>query len=143
MLPANVWREAPDAMDAEENTVAADVRRTVERAITRAARRYALWTPGARLVVAVSGGGDSLCLLGALLALRERGHPLAPGELMVAHLDHGLRGAESQEDARYVQRLAAELGLPCVIEQVEMAPDETASALLAMGVYLFARVENA
>ena len=123
MLPANVWRWAPDAMDAEETAVAGNVRKSVERAITRAARRYALWTPGARLVVAVSGGGDSLCLLGALLALRERGHPLAPGELMVAHLDHGLRGAESHEDARFVQRLAVELGLPCVIEQVEMASE--------------------
>ena len=110
-------------MDAEEMAVAGDVRMTVERAITRAARRFALWTPGARLVVAVSGGGDSLCLLGALLALRDRGHPLAPGEVIVAHLDHGLRGAESHQDARYVQRLAAELGLPSVIEQVEMAPE--------------------
>ncbi len=101
--------------------MAADVRRTVERAITRATQRHALWTPGARLVVAVSGGADSLCLLGALLALRERGHRLAPGELIVAHLDHGLRGEESREDARYVQRLAADLGVPCVIEEANAA----------------------
>ena len=112
------WRDA----NALENTVASDVRRAVERAITRAARQYALWTPGARLVVAVSGGGDSLCLLGALLALRKRGHRLAPGELIMAHLDHGLRGKESQADARYVERLASDLGLPRVIERMEVAP---------------------
>jgi tRNA(Ile)-lysidine synthase len=94
--------------------VAADARRKVERAITRAAQRHALWTPGARLVVAVSGGADSLCLLGALLALRERGHRLAPGELIVAHFDHGLRGDESREDSRFVQQLATELGILCV-----------------------------
>jgi tRNA(Ile)-lysidine synthase len=112
------WRDATVL----ENTVASDVRRAVERAITRAARQYALWTPGARLVVAVSGGGDSLCLLGALLALQKRGHRLAPGELIMAHLDHGLRGKESQADARYVERLASDLGLPRVIERIEVAP---------------------
>ena len=94
--------------------MAADARRTVERAITRAAQRYALWTPGARLVVAVSGGADSLCLLGVLLALRERGHRLAPGELIVAHFDHGLRAEESREDAEFVRRLSAEVGVVCV-----------------------------
>ena len=39
------------------------------------------------------------------------------GELIVAHLDHGLRGDESREDARYVQRLAANLGLAYVAEE--------------------------
>ncbi|HEY1389146.1 MAG TPA: tRNA lysidine(34) synthetase TilS [Ktedonobacterales bacterium] len=94
--------------------MAADARRTVERAIILAVRRHALWTPGALLVVAVSGGADSLCLLGALLALRERGHRLAPGEIIVAHFDHGLRGDESREDANFVRQLATELGTLCV-----------------------------
>ncbi|HKT36855.1 MAG TPA: tRNA lysidine(34) synthetase TilS [Ktedonobacterales bacterium] len=94
--------------------MAADARRTVERAVTRATQRYALWSPGARLVVAVSRAADSLCLLGALLALRESGHRLAPGELIVAHFDHGLRGDESREDARFVLRLTGELGVVCV-----------------------------
>ncbi|HEX6542524.1 MAG TPA: tRNA lysidine(34) synthetase TilS [Ktedonobacterales bacterium] len=99
--------------------MAADARSLVERAVTRAVRRYGLWSPGAGLVVAVSGGADSLCLLGTLLALREHGHRQAPGELIVAHFDHGLRGEESHEDARYVQRLASELGVPSVIGQPE------------------------
>lgn len=99
--------------------MAADVRRSVERSVARAARQYSLWSPGARLIVAVSGGADSLCLLGALLALRERGQRLAPGDLIVAHLDHGLRGEESRDDARFVQRLAADLGVPCVIETAD------------------------
>ncbi|HEU5347071.1 MAG TPA: tRNA lysidine(34) synthetase TilS [Ktedonobacterales bacterium] len=102
--------------------MAADARRLVERAITRSVAQHALWSSGARLVVAVSGGADSLCLLGALLALCKRGHPLAPGELIVAHLDHGLRGEESREDARAVARLCAELGVPCVIEAAAPPP---------------------
>ncbi len=115
--------------------MAADARRTVERAITRAVQRHALWSPGARLVVAVSGGADSLCLLGALLALRERGHLLAPGEIIVAHLDHGLRGAESHEDARFVQQLATGLGLPCVVGQ----PDAPYSTELHISIEDWAR----
>lgn len=102
--------------------MAADARKTVERALARAVREHALWSPGARLVVAVSGGADSLCLLGVLLALREREHRLAPGELIVAHLDHGLRGEESREDARFVERLAAELGLRCIVETARPSP---------------------
>ncbi|HET8906481.1 MAG TPA: tRNA lysidine(34) synthetase TilS, partial [Ktedonobacterales bacterium] len=96
--------------------MAADIRKVVERTLARAAGEHTLWSPGATLVVAVSGGADSLCLLGALLALRERHHRLAPGELIVAHFDHRLRGDESDEDARFVERLATELGLLCVVE---------------------------
>ena len=99
--------------------MAADAQRTVERAITHAVQRHALWTPGARLVVAVSGGADSLCLLGALLALRERGHRLAPGEIVVAHFDHRLRAEESREDAQFVRQLANDLGLPYVVGHPE------------------------
>ncbi|HEX5440907.1 MAG TPA: tRNA lysidine(34) synthetase TilS [Ktedonobacterales bacterium] len=94
--------------------MATDARRIVERAITRAVQRHALWSQGARLIVAVSGGADSLCLLGALLALRGRGHHLAPGEIIAAHFDHGLRAEESREDARFVQQLATALGILCV-----------------------------
>src|SRR6185312_11091167 len=109
--------------------------RTVERTIARTIQQHALWTPGARLLVAVSGGADSLCVLGALLALREHGHRMAPGELIVAHLDHGLRGAESREDALSVQRLAANLGVPCVAEEA----NATYSTELRMSVEDWAR----
>src|SRR5262249_8957025 len=86
----------------------------VEAAVRRAAERHALWRPGVPLVVGVSGGPDSLCLLGALLALRDRGGPVAPGELIVAHLDHGLRGAEGRRDAEWVRGFGEPLGLRCV-----------------------------
>lgn len=116
--------------------MAADMRRAVNQAITWAVQQHALWSPGARLIVAVSGGADSLCVLGALLALRERGHRLAPGELIVAHLDHGLRGEEGHEDARFVQRLAAELDIPCVTEQAEIVPPSEDQARRARYAFL-------
>src|SRR6476659_863416 len=93
----------------------------VERAVAAAVRRRRLWKPRARVVVAVSGGADSLCLLGALLALRAQGVAIAPGEIVVAHLDHGLRGAEGREDAAWVAAFAREQGLRFVGDSVDVA----------------------
>ena len=93
----------------------------VERAVAAAVRRYGLWKPGARVVVAVSGGADSLCLVGALLALRAQGATYAPDEIIVAHLDHGLRGAEGREDAAWVEEFAREQELRFVGAAVDVA----------------------
>jgi tRNA(Ile)-lysidine synthase len=82
--------------------------------------REALWPPHSRLVVAVSGGADSLCLLGLLLDLQNSGHELAPDQLIVAHLDHGLRGQASAEDAIWVGDLARSLHLTFFTEQSDV-----------------------
>jgi tRNA(Ile)-lysidine synthase len=65
------------------------------------------------LVVAVSGGPDSICLLHVLFSLRKE----LGLRLHVAHLDHGLRGEESVGDAQYVLDLCHKLGVPVTIEQ--------------------------
>src|SRR5690349_11588274 len=101
----------------------AAVTRRVEALVARATREHGLWRSGDTLVVAVSGGQDSLCLLGALLAMSERAHPAAPGELIVAHLDHGTRGGESAADAAWVAAFAARLGVRCVLGTAD-APAE-------------------
>jgi tRNA(Ile)-lysidine synthase len=93
----------------------------IERAVAEAVRRHGLWTPGARIVVAVSGGADSLCLVGTLLALRAQGAACAPGEIVVAHLDHGLRGAEGHEDAAWVEAFARERELQFAGDAVDVA----------------------
>jgi len=64
------------------------------------------------VVVGVSGGPDSLCLLHVLNRLRDD----YGIELHVAHLDHRIRGLESEEDAAFVAKLAEEWGLPATIE---------------------------
>ncbi|MGB0389639.1 MAG: ATP-binding protein, partial [Ardenticatenaceae bacterium] len=71
---------------------------------------------GGTLVVAVSGGGDSVALLRGLALLRES----LGLRLVVGHLDHGLR-ADSGDDAAFVGRLAQELGLFCVREWCDVA----------------------
>src|SRR5512136_2602748 len=65
------------------------------------------------LLVGVSGGPDSVCLLHILASLRK-----ALGiELHIAHLNHVLRGAESDADADYVSALAQKLEIPASIER--------------------------
>jgi tRNA(Ile)-lysidine synthase len=67
----------------------------------------ALLRPGMRLAVAVSGGADSVALLRALLdAAPEIGVVLS-----VAHLHHGIRGADADADADFVANLATAHGL--------------------------------
>ncbi len=76
-------------------------------------REHNLVTDRSPLVVAVSGGADSVCLLHLLTELRgELGV-----DLHIAHLDHQLRGADSRADARYVANLARRLCVPATIEQ--------------------------
>lgn len=77
---------------------------------------HSLIAPGDMVVVAVSGGADSLCLLHVL-------HALAPAlrcRLHVAHLDHALR-AGSDGDAAFVNQHAANLGLACTVERRDVA----------------------
>ncbi len=71
---------------------------------------------GARLVVGVSGGADSLALLHALHALA----PAADWQLHVATLNHGLRGAVGAADADYVRTLATAWGLSVTVGQAEV-----------------------
>lgn len=78
--------------------------------------RHALCAPGDRVVVGVSGGADSLALLHALLALRER----LVIALHVATLDHGLRGAAGAADAEFVRRTALGWGLPVTVGRADV-----------------------
>lgn len=68
-----------------------------------------------RIAVAVSGGADSVALLRALAAAA----PEIGLVLSIAHVHHGIRGAEADEDARFVEDLAASLGLPCALHRVD------------------------
>ena len=67
---------------------------------------FGMLSPGDVIVAGVSGGSDSMALLFALCDLRE----LYPDiDVIVSHVNHGLRGAESDEDAEYVREAAGRL----------------------------------
>src|SRR5437879_5769889 len=70
--------------------------------------------PAEPYLIGVSGGRDSVALLHLLV--RTGFH-----KLIVCHLDHGLRGRSSSEDARFVARLAARLRLVSLIEKADVA----------------------
>ena len=74
-------------------------------------RRHQMFAPGDCIAVAVSGGGDSVALLLLLLELRET----IGATIRVAHFNHQLRPGAADEDERFVRKLAAKLGLPCVV----------------------------
>ena len=76
-----------------------------------------MFRPGDRVLVACSGGPDSMCLLLGLHRLRR----LLRIRLAVFHFDHRLR-ADSRRDAAFVQRQAARLGLPFVLRSAVDGP---------------------
>src|SRR5207245_117422 len=89
----------------------------VLRQVTATARRHAMFEPGSLVVVAVSGGPDSICLLHAMARLRR----LFALDLACFHFDHGLR-PESERDAVYVRRQAASLRVPCHLRRADSKP---------------------
>jgi tRNA(Ile)-lysidine synthase len=89
-------------------------------------RRERLVSPGDSVLVAVSGGQDSMALLAIL-------HRLAPGlqcSLQVAHFDHMLR-EESERDMQVVERMARDLGVPfhCGRSDVRKAASESGDTI--------------
>ncbi len=75
------------------------------------------WPPGGwrdcHVVVAVSGGADSVALVRALTAIR--GQESGPGKLIIAHFNHQLRGPAADQDEAWVRGLASRLGLQAVV----------------------------
>jgi tRNA(Ile)-lysidine synthase len=85
-------------------------------AVERAVARHRLLEPGDRVLVAVSGGPDSVALLHALVLLRSA-YRLT---LHVGHVHHGLR-PEADDDATFVARLAERLDCPARVARVTVA----------------------
>ena len=72
------------------------------------ARRHDLWQPGDHVLVALSGGPDSVVLLHVMNEVAGE-HDVRVG---AAHINYGLRGAESDGDAQFCRQLCERLGLP-------------------------------
>ncbi len=85
---------------------------TLEQKVLRFIKKHRLVTGGEKLIVAVSGGPDSVCMLHILSKLKKG----LDVELHVAHLNHQLRGAESDADATCVADLAHRLRIPATVE---------------------------
>ncbi|MEW5945804.1 MAG: tRNA lysidine(34) synthetase TilS [bacterium] len=86
-----------------------------EKKVCANVRDHRMIPPGGAAVVAVSGGPDSVALLHALHALGAAKR----WKLTAAHLNHGLRGKESDGDEEFVRRLARRLKIAFVSEKLE------------------------
>ena len=74
------------------------------------------------VLVAVSGGPDSVALLRGLAKLHHSGDDArSPGALCAAHLNHQLRGDDSADDQQFVVDLCRDLGISCEVGRVELA----------------------
>jgi len=85
----------------------------LEQRVLQFIREHRLVSSQHELLVAVSGGPDSVCLLHILAKLQEE----LGIRLHVAHLNHQLRGVDAEADAEYVADLARQLGIPATIEK--------------------------
>jgi len=92
------------------------------RRVERAIEERSLFARGERIVVGVSGGADSVALLHLLCELREK-HEY---RVAVAHVNHGLRGDESDGEEAYVRELAERLGTPCFVTRVDVGGAQAA-----------------
>lgn len=70
--------------------------------------------PETRILLGVSGGADSMALLHVLTFGLSR-------QTAVCHLNHGLRGEESERDEAFVRRLCEQWGIPCIVRREEIA----------------------
>jgi tRNA(Ile)-lysidine synthase len=84
--------------------------------IRHSVQKFGMLQGGEHVVVAVSGGPDSVSLL-QVLALLAPEYGLT---LTTAHLNHGLRGAESDAEERLVCRLCGERGISCAVKRVNL-----------------------
>jgi tRNA(Ile)-lysidine synthase len=92
------------------------VQDSAEQKVLAFIRAKNLIARGEKVLVAVSGGPDSVCLLYILDTLRKE----LGIKLHIAHLDHQLRGAASAADARYVAGLARRLKIPATIDSKDV-----------------------
>ena len=89
----------------------------VTEIVRRTIQEYHMLRPGDGVVVGVSGGPDSVCLLHVLNSLKNE----YSINIYAAHLNHQLRGEEADKDEDYVRRLCGQLGIPFYCKRVDIS----------------------
>ena len=93
------------------------------RSIQKTIHHFAMLQPGDAILVAVSGGPDSVALLHALLALQNG----LDFQMAVAHLNHGLRPTTAATDAEFVSALCRKQGIRCHQKAIDLITDQNSS----------------
>lgn len=95
--------------------------------VVRTVRSRNLFQPGQHVLVAVSGGSDSVALLSILHHLRAHWNLT----LTAVHCNYGLRGAESEEDQRFVETLCHRLAIPLHVREARVRTHGRTTSLQA------------
>lgn len=90
----------------------------LEESVAEFIRRHGLFAGTERILLAVSGGADSIALLHVLVALRAQGR--IDAGLVCAHINHQLRGPASDADQQFVIEQADRLGVPVTVRTVDV-----------------------
>lgn len=90
---------------------------TIEATALRTINQHNMLSRGDRVLAAVSGGADSVCMLSLLSRLRDE----LGFELFCAHLNHGLRGADADRDEKFVVKLCRELKIKVYTKKADVA----------------------
>jgi len=89
--------------------------RQIEEKVFSFMEEHHMLNPNDRVVVGVSGGADSVCLLFVLLEYAKK----VPISLAVAHVNHGIR-REAEEDAHYVEELCRRQDIPFYLTEADV-----------------------
>lgn len=88
----------------------------VQQKVLHTIKAYKLFEEGESVLVAVSGGADSVCLLHSLFVLKEE----LKLSLSVAHVNHCIRGKEADADEKVVCNLCKKLHIPCYTRAIQV-----------------------
>ena len=93
-----------------------------EKAI-KAIKEYNMLKNGSKVIVGLSGGADSVCLLHFLSTIKEEYNL----ELVAAHINHGIRGDEANSDAKFSKEFAKKLNVEFKLTVVDCVKEAKAS----------------
>ncbi|MDO8748343.1 MAG: tRNA lysidine(34) synthetase TilS [Candidatus Omnitrophota bacterium] len=90
---------------------------TLPEKVRKFIKQYQLINARDKILIGLSGGPDSVCLLYALNALKEE----FSLKLYIGHLNHSLRGRESDQDQEFVKKLSEKLKIPAFFKKVDVS----------------------
>jgi len=90
----------------------------LEKEVAEFIKKNNLFSGKEKLLLAVSGGGDSIALLYILSALKDEG--ILNHSFHCAHINHQLRGAEAEADEEFTIKKSSELGIPIETERINV-----------------------
>lgn len=78
--------------------------------------KFHMFPKGAKIIVGLSGGADSVALLHVLCGMKAE----MEWNISAVHIHHGLRGEEADEDANFAVDFCAQLGIPCMVKRYDV-----------------------